>query len=174
MDKQPRNQTAEPEPPKDDLQAMLRPTGGGGRSPLTMVLAAVALVAIGFIGGIFVGKSMGTSSQPAAFPGGAGQNGPAFGNGGAPNGGNGSFTLGTIQSIDGDTITIQTTDGSTVKVTVGGDTQIRITKDGSIGDLAEGTTIVVSGSRAGDTLAATSISEANGFGVPGAAASPSG
>jgi hypothetical protein len=127
-------------------------------------------VAVGLIGGLFVGKSMGDSSDQAALPGGFGPGAPGAGDGGGtglPNGGNGQFTFGTIQSIDGDTLTVTTADGSTVKVEVGDDTQIQVTKEGSVSDLTEGTTIIVSGSRSGDTLDADSISEGGGLGGAG-------
>jgi hypothetical protein len=166
MDQQPHTPPVAPDEPNDDLPAMLGRGGRGRRSPLTMVLAAVVLVAIGFIAGIVVGKGMGDSPQQAALPG-LGQDGPTFGNGnpGAPNAGDGMFTFGTIQRIDGDTITLQAADGSTVTVKVGDDTQIQFTEDGDLGDLAEGSSIAVTGTKDGNTVEASSINEGGGFAV---------
>jgi hypothetical protein len=168
MDQQGTSQV--PQPPDDDLQRVLGSNARGRRSPLTLVLAAVALVAVGLIGGLFVGKSMDDSSNQTALPGGFGPSGPGVGNGGGaglPNGANGRFTFGTIESVDGDTLTVTTADGSTVKVEVGDDTQIQVTQEGSISDLTQGTTIIVTGSRSGDTLDADSISEGGGLGGAG-------
>jgi hypothetical protein len=168
MDQQPHAPTAAPDAPNDDLPAMLRHGGRGGRSPLTMVLAAVALVAIGFIAGLVVGKGLDDPAQQVALPG-IGQGGPTFGNGnpGVPNTGDGTFTLGTIQRIDGNTITLRAADGSTVKVKVDEDTRIQVTADGTLGDLAEGSTVAVTGTKDGDTLDASSISEGGGLAVGG-------
>lgn len=148
-------------PPEDDLQSLLQNGPNGGRSKSTMILAAVALVTIVFIGGLFVGRSMGDDGQ-AAFPGGFDQNGPGFTDGGNGNGGrlpNGDVTLGTIKSIDGDTITLETANGDTITVHVGSDTQIQITQDGSVSDLGTGDTVVVSGSQDDGSIDAESITE---------------
>jgi hypothetical protein len=171
MDQRSESPTVPPEPLGDDLRTMLRPGGPHRRSLSTMVLAAIALVAAGFVGGLLVGKSTEPSGQ-AALPG-LGQNGPVFGNGRSGGPGAGDFTVGTITRIDGTTITLRTVDGNTVTVKVGDDTKIRVTKDGSLGDLAEGTTVVVGGHRDGDTVDADSISQSDGAGGPVAAPSGS-
>ncbi len=179
MDQQPQTQIPTP-PPNDDLQAMLRGGGGGRSTTFTLVLAAVALLAIGFIGGLIVGKHVESTRQVAAGIGsrpgflGNGGNGGGLPGGGFPgggsqgnNGGNGQanadITFGTIQSIDGDTITIRTQSGDTVTVKAGADTQVRVTKDGSVSDLSKGSTVVVAGTLNGSTVDATSISEGGGF-----------
>jgi len=154
-------------PPPDDLQSLLGTRPSGGRSKSTMMLAAIALVAIGFIGGLFVGKSMGSDSPPLAFPGAVGQNGPGStigdGNGGAFPGG--SATVGTIKRIDGDTITIETPNGDTVTVNVGSDTSIQVIDDGSLSDLGTGDTVVVAGTQNDGSIDANSITE-GGVGIP--------
>jgi hypothetical protein len=156
-------------PPQDDLQSWLQDRPNGGRSKSTMLLAAIVLVAVGFIGGLFVGKSMGNDSQQAAFPGGLGQNGPGFATGANGNGGGlpggGNVTIGTIKSIDGDTITLQTVNGDTVTVNIGSDTTIQVTKDGSVGDLGTGDTLVVAGTQKSGSIDANSITE-GGLGIP--------
>ena len=152
-------------PQQDDLQSLLGTRPSGSRSKGTMILAAIALVAIGFIGGLFVGKSMGDNSSQLAFPGGVGQNGPGstIGNGGAFPGGN--ATAGTIKRIDGDTITIETPNGDTVTVNVGSDTSIQVTNDGSLSDLGTGDTVVVAGTQNDGSIDANSITE-GGVGIP--------
>jgi hypothetical protein len=157
-----------PGPPQDDLQSLLQHRPNASRSKSTVLLAAIALVAVGFIGGLFVGKSMGDDTQQAAFPGGFGQNGPAFATGANGNGGGfpgGNATIGTIKSIDGDTITLQTMNGDTVTVNVGSDTQIQVTKDGSVGDLGTGDTVVVAGTQKSGAIDASSITE-GGAAIP--------
>jgi hypothetical protein len=153
-------------PPDDDLRSLLQDRPEAARSKGTMILAAIALIALGFIGGLFVGKSMGNDSTQVAFPG-AGQNGPTF-----TNGGNGAFpgggaTFGTIKSIDGNTITLETANGDTVTVHVGSDTAIQVTKNGSLSDLETGDSVVVAGAQNDGSIDANSITE-------GSAAIPTG
>jgi hypothetical protein len=160
MDQQSHNPTMAPGPSDDDLPAMLRPGARDRRSRTTMVLVAIALVAVGFVGGVVAGRNT-APSQQAALPGGFDQNGPIFGNG-TPNAGD--VTVGTITRIDGDTFVLRTADGSTVKVAVGEDTQILVTRNGSLEDLNEGATVVIDGTRNGDTVDANSISEGDVIG----------
>jgi len=177
-----------------DLRELLSGRGGG-RSTTTTVILCLVLVALGLLGGIFIGHHFGQPASAATgngapgfgqggFPGGfgngngnGGANGNGNGNGTAPSfPGNGQFQLGTITSIDGNTITLKTRTGTTIKVNVGSRTDIQITKSGSIGDLSNGDSIVVVGSRSSDgTIAATRISEGGGFaggGLPGPGLSP--
>jgi hypothetical protein len=151
-------------PTQDDLQSLLQARPDGGRSKSTMVLAAIALVALGFIGGLFVGKNMASDSPQLAFPGGVGQNGPTFDNGGGTFPGGGA-TVGTIKRIDGDTITIETPNGDTVMVNVGSNTSIQVTEDGSLNDLGTGDTVVVAGTQNDGSIDANSITE-GGAGIP--------
>ena len=164
---------------------------------LTPLLAVVAALVIGLFGGILIGQHTG-GTQQAGFnrPGGTGfgngQGGGFGGNrqnggqGGAQNGGGtgnrpgggqggfagGNFTAGTIQSVDGDTITIKLQDGSTVKVTTSGSTTVTKTDKASVSDLSKGETIVVRGTKDSDgNVKATTVTEGQvgGFGArPGA------
>jgi hypothetical protein len=155
-------------PPQDDLQSLLHDRPNGGRSKSTLILAAIALVAVGFIGGLFVGKSMGDDPQ-LALPGGFAQNGPGFATGANGNGGGfpggGDVTIGTIRSIDGNTITLETANGDTITVNVGSDTAIQITQDGSVSDLGTGDTVVIAGTQEDGSIDANSITE-GGAGIP--------
>lgn len=159
------------EPPQDDLQSLLQDRPNAGRSRTTLLLAAIVLVAVGAIGGLFIGKSIGSDSQQATFPGAFGQNGPAGPSGANGNSGGfpgGNATIGTIKSIDGDTIIIETANGDEVTVKVGSDTSIRVTEDGSVSDLGTGDTVVVAGSRTDGAIDADSIAEGD-LGIPAGA-----
>lgn len=154
--------------PREQLQGSL---GRRTRSRTTIVLGALVLLAGGLAGGIFVGRATASGDQPG-FPAGLGQpgqGGPAFG----PGAGNadGSIAFGTIESLDGGTITLRTPDGRTLTVRVGEGTEISVSEPGSIEDLEEGETVAVSGDRNGDTIEATSVTDGGG-GAPFGAGSP--
>ena len=119
----------------------------------TLSLAALILAGGGFLGGYFVGgNSSGGMEEPADFT--VRDAGP----GGGPGGGMpANLTIGTIQSISGNTFTVKTESGETVKVQVVDDTTIRINKEGSIKDLTKGDNVVVNGQRDGDTVEAENV-----------------
>jgi hypothetical protein len=154
MDEHPQT-TPVADPPEDDLRSLLEAGPKAGRSKSTVILAAVVLAAVGFIGGLFVGKNAGDDQQQLSLPGG-GQNRPGFVSGAGPGAG---FALGTIKSIDGDTITLETANGDTVTVHVGSDTKVQVTTDGSVSDLGTGDTVAVSGAQNGGSIDADSITE---------------
>jgi hypothetical protein len=166
-------------PGAGDLEALLadRPSRRS-RVTSTTILAAVVVLAVGFLGGLLIGRNTasGSSNASGRFPNGFPS---AFPSGGAFAGGNGAggFTAGTITRIDGDTLYVKTAEGSTVKVVVGSSTSIQISKDGSLSDLSKGSPVVVQGTRTGGVLRATRISEGDlGAGGPGGGpmSSPSG
>lgn len=154
----------------------------------TLVLSGLVIAALGFTGGLFVGKDSSSGSKNSAgsgqFPGrGQGGYGPGgrsgeggFGgqNGGgqsggqgAPGGTAGNFTAGTITGISGDTVTVKDMSGQTVKIKIGGSTTIKVTKDGKTTDLKSGQSIVVRGTKGSDgTLTAKSVTE-GGTGLGG-------
>jgi hypothetical protein len=194
-DTDPTQAPADPNPAATPAVSAKRPVSRW----LTPLLAVVAALVIGLFGGILIGQHTGGTQQagfnrPGGFgngQGGTGQGGTGgFGGGqggsqnggGAANGGTGNrqgggfaggnFTAGTIQSVDGDTITIKLQDGSTVKVTTSGSTTVTKTDKAKVSDLSKGETIVVRGTKDSDgNLAATTVTEgqAGGFGArPGA------
>ena len=127
---------------------------------ITPVLALVAVLAVGLIGGVLIGKNTATSASPGGFD--------RSTMGAAPTGGGGmgGFTSGTIVSVDGSTITLELEDGSSVTVSTADDTTVTTTQDAAVSDLAEGDEITVVGDADDDgNVAATTISEgARGFG----------
>ncbi|WP_349899686.1 hypothetical protein [Parafrigoribacterium soli] len=132
---------------------------------VTPTLALVAALAVGVVGGVFIGKAgAGNAGARGQFTSGQftnGQAGPGARQSGARNSG---FTSGTIVSIDGDTITIKAQDGSTKKVTTGSDTTVTKTAKTTVGALKKGQTITVIGEADGDeAVKATTISEGAGL-----------
>jgi hypothetical protein len=118
----------------------------------TLSLAALILAGGGFLGGYLVGgQGAGDQEGPGGM---VVRGGPAGGPGG---GMPANLTMGTIQSISGNTFTVKTESGDTVKVQVVDDTTIRINKEGSIKDLTRGDNVVVNGQRDGDTIEAENV-----------------
>ena len=126
---------------------------GPGLNTGTLALAGLILAGGGFLGGYLLGGH-----------GAGGQDGPGgmVVRGEGPGGGPGgdlpaNLTMGTIESISGDTFTVKTESGDTVKVRVVDGTAIRINKEGSIKDLTKGDNVVVNGQRDGDTIKAENV-----------------
>ena len=113
------------------------------------------------------GTSGSRSSTPSGFPGGAG------GFPGALGGGNAS--IGTISSVDRNTIYISDTSGNTVKVTLSSATKITKSLGVSKRSLHPGDSVVISGlKKKSGVLAAASISDSGASSSSGGAASSGG
>ncbi len=146
--------------------------------PASIALMVVAIVAVGagaFYGGMRYGQQSALSDLRSSFqPGSAavqfgdggqnrlGQNGQPgqFAQRGATgaNGFTGSGVFGTIESIDGDTMVISTGDGQKTTVKTTDTTLIEKNASVSISELAQGETVVVSGSKNDDgSLTARSV-----------------
>ncbi len=163
------------EPSTKELDsALTKPPRQGRGLSSTMMLVVGVLIAVGFAGGVFVGRATAPETQTPAFPGGGNFPGGGIGAGGGnvPGLGGGGFAAGTVTRIDGDTIYVQAADGETVQVRTSGDTDVQVTSEGSVADLAEGETVVVQGDTGDDgSIDATSIVEGGlgfGGGLPGA------
>ncbi len=106
------------------------------------------------------------------FGGGGAAGGGGFTAGGFGGGGAGGGALrGTVDAIDGNTITLNTAQGP-LQVTIAPDTTIQVTTEGAIADLSDGMTLTVTGERAEDgTFNATNVFSlpegAQGFGGGG-------
>ncbi|WP_344267093.1 hypothetical protein [Actinomadura napierensis] len=101
--------------------------------------------------------------------GGRGGTGVGGGSGAGPGGGfgggfgGGGMTAGTVTKIVGNTLYLRTSDGKTVKVKTSGSTRISITKDGKLGDLGSGVTVVVRGTTGKDgSVTATTVNQGSG------------
>ncbi len=142
----------------------------------TLLLAACVVAALGFTGGVLVGKqrpdSGGTGFSAARGGGAAGGAGRAaaaagrtFGGRGAGGSGgaagtSGGLTVGTVKLVDGSTVYVSDPQGDIVKVTTGKSTTVSTTATGKVSDLKPGQTVTVRGTSApsGD-LTATTITE---------------
>lgn len=90
---------------------------------------------------------IGTSEMPASMS----------GMPGIPGGAALSFASGSIQAIAGSVITLLLADGNTRTVETSESTRYQMTTSGSAADLVAGSLIMVEGSAAGDTFAATRV-----------------
>lgn len=123
----------------------------------TLSLAALILAGGGFLGGYLVGNNSAHSGANSGAIGMGGRGDFTVGGSGPGGGTPANLTLGTIQSITGNTFTVKTDAGDTVKVEIVDDTTIRINEEGSIKDLAKGDNVVVNGQRDGDTIEAENV-----------------
>lgn len=147
--------------------ALAKPARSKRSFSSTMLLALGVVVAVGFVGGLLLGRATAPENAaglPGNFPGGGNLPGGTGAGGGNLPGVGGGFTAGTIQSVDGDTIYVETADGQTVEVRTSGDTDVQVTSEGSVDDLAESDTVIVQGDQQDDgSVDATNIAE-GGFG----------
>jgi hypothetical protein len=141
----------------------------------TLYLGAGVLLVAGFLGGVQAQKQWGpkpASNNANALQqalasrfGGAGGAG-GTGQGGAQQGrsGTGSFALGTVKLVDGKTIYLQTSTGGVVQVKTDDSTKIQVAKEGTVKDLAVGSTVIVQGTPGADgTVKASSVDPATGL-----------
>ncbi|GAA2368979.1 hypothetical protein [Dactylosporangium salmoneum] len=144
----------------------------------TYVLAGLALLVVGFVGGAQVQKNYGTAPaasgpggvNPAAlasafagrgggqgFPGAAGGTGQGgTGQGGTGTGGRGGIT-GTVKLVDGTTVYVESADGTTYIVKTSDKTTV--SAPGALKDLTAGSTVTVQGQNADGTVTATAITK---------------
>lgn len=144
-------------------------------TPLTAVLAAALLLAVGVFAGIRIQKHFGTSSRSggaagfaAAFGGGgarastSGGRAGAFGGQGAV-GSSGNFVTGQVAFIKGSTLYVTDQSGATVKVTTKPTTTVSKTTTVKPKTIRPGDTVVVIGSKGkSGAVAATSITLGSG------------
>ncbi|WP_327007111.1 hypothetical protein OHA72_07445 [Dactylosporangium sp. NBC_01737] len=136
----------------------------------TFVLAGLALLVAGFVGGAQVQKSYGTAPAAANAPGanpaalasqfaGRGQQGALPGGNtgtGGQTGTRGGIT-GTVKLVDGTTVYVETADGQTLIVKTSGTTTV--SAPGALKDLTAGSSVTIVGQNADGTVTATSITK---------------
>jgi hypothetical protein len=172
----------------DDLKELLAKRQHAKPNKLTWILLVLLVLALGFTMGSCVQKGVtaATSARSApSFPGGAPLDAPSAASGETPviatdpaeaiGGrpmGRGGLTIGTIESIDGSTLTVTTPDGQTITVDVPEGTSVTSSVEVSLGDLPVGSTVVIRGAKGEDgTITADSVSESAG-GFPGGGLRP--
>jgi hypothetical protein len=142
-------------------------------TPVTGALAAVVLVAGGFIGGVQVQKHQGSGTSSGG--GRAGGFAARFGGGQTPGGGTSSqggggasgaaggsgasnATTGTVANVKGSTIYLTTSDGTTVKIRTNDTSRVTRNASAEASSIHPGDTLVVQGARASSgTVTASSI-----------------
>jgi len=168
-------------------------------TPLTGVLLAVLLVALGFVGGVLVQKGQGGSAAAAggggagrlaaalaaARGGGAGtggggatRGGGLFGGGRGGAGGGAGATFGTVATVDGDTLYVTDAQGNTLKVTAAKGASVTRSVDSPVRAIRPGSTVIVQGAAQQGAIVATSIratpaGAGGGFGLGGGGAAGS-
>jgi len=147
---------------------------------LGSIVFALVLAGGGFFAGMNVGKAQAQDAQANFFrqrgfdPNAAGTGGGAGGQGffgggaggqGAP-GGQGAAgrrgVTGTVQKVEGNTLTVTSAQGETVTVQITDSTPIEKTVAGSASDLTVGANVLVIGTRSGNNVAATAIQLTDG------------
>ncbi|MEP7359714.1 MAG: hypothetical protein ABI847_20855 [Anaerolineales bacterium] len=147
------------------------------------IVFALVLAGGGFFAGVTVGKAQGQAAaqdaqtnffrqrgfDPNAIPGGAAGGGIPGGFPGGTAGGAGAGAgaarrgvTGTIQKVDGNTLTVTSAQNETVTVQIADTTPIQKTITGGKADLTVGATVLVVGERSGSNITATAIQLTDG------------
>jgi hypothetical protein len=131
-------------------------------TPVTALLTAVLIAALGFIGGVKVQKSSGSTGSSSGFAaararfGGGGGSGTTTPGGGFSGGGD--ATVGTVANIDGKSFYVTDSSGNTVKVKTNGNSKVTRTAVSSVGEIHPGDTVIVQGTKASSgTVTAASV-----------------
>lgn len=126
-------------------------------TPLTGGLLALAIAAVGFVGGVLIEKGQTGSSGSAAPPGGlqALAGGPA-GLAAAQSGG--GTTFGTVANVTGRTLYVTDAQGNTIKVLTTKGSTVTRSASSKVGDIHPGDSVVIQGQqRRSGTVKAQSI-----------------
>lgn len=178
--------TSPADPNDDDLKAMLAKRQHAKPNKATWVLLVLLILAVGFTMGSCVQKAAsglnGEATQPR-FPGSppsgapdAAQVGeitepskpaiasdPAGAIGGGPAGRPGDLAIGTVESVDGTTLTITTPDGQTITIEVPEGTSVTSSVEVPLAEIPVGSNVIVRGTEADDgTFTADSVTEGAG------------
>ena len=150
-------------------------------TPASVVLAAVLIGALGFIGGVEVQKGQADSGGGATASGaGAARAGLGAGAGGAggaarggfagPGGGQSNATVGSVANKRGSTLYVKDSDGNTIRVKTTSHSKINRTATASAGAIHPGDTVVVQGTKSSSgTITATQINATSSAATSGLA-----
>jgi hypothetical protein len=136
---------------------------------VTVALALVAALGLGFFGGVVYQKHTGSSSSSAAGAGsgfaalraafagrsGAGSSTGSGGTGGFPGGGagfagfgGGNSVVGTVSAVAGGTLFVsQGSSSALVKVVTGPSSTVKVSAQGSVNDIQPGDTVIITGAK---------------------------
>jgi preprotein translocase subunit YajC len=141
-------------------------------------LVWIVLLVLGTGGGFYAGRQNGiqvglaqaqqTASRFLADRGAGGNGGGVRGNGGRRGNTQGQNLTGTVEAIDGQTITVKNRNNVTAKVQLNADATIRKQVSGQVSDIHTGDQIVVNGTKSGNVFQAASVQIGGGFGGRGA------
>jgi hypothetical protein len=164
---------------RDDLGVALARRPRARVPSLTLLLGALLVAGLGFVGGAILGKHDAGSGSGSglsasalrsefarggtgASTGTSGRTGTGFGGFGGGLFGSGNATVGSIKLVDGSTVYIETAEGSIVQVSTSSSTKVTISSTGTVKDLQPGDEVIVSGTKnANGTVAATTISQSS-------------
>jgi hypothetical protein len=125
-------------------------------TPVTGGLAAIIVAAGGFIGGVQLQKSQGTTSAP-----GGGQVPTGLAQGGGPPGAAGTSdaaTTGTVEYTKGNVLYVKDADGTTIKVKLKSSSEVTRTASTDASAIHAGDQVVVQGETASSgTVTATAV-----------------
>ncbi|MEO6472789.1 MAG: DUF5666 domain-containing protein [Aeromicrobium sp.] len=180
-DEQPTQDLPDSGSPKAETLSTWR-TAFSGVPRAALAAGSAILIGIGLVGGYAINAVAGEDTRQHRSPFGYERgNAPHPGDGRHPGEGRfpgggqgpadrpgpnlaGNATIGTVSSVDGNTITLKTVNGDTVKITASSGTKVTINKTGKVSDLSDGDTVVVQGTKDNDgNVTAKSIDE-GGFG----------
>ncbi len=137
----------------DDVLAEPLPVRSRGRmlTGAGAVCGAVAIGALGFLGGVHVQKAQGGTTPPRM--------GGAFAGGGFPQAQQPSdATTGEVKSVDGATFYVEDAGGNTIRVRAGSKAKVSRNAVADAGEIHPGDTVVVTGRTADSgTVVATSV-----------------
>ena len=130
-------------------------------TPATLVLGAILVGGLGFIGGVKAQKSSdsgsgGSAANAATAQGGGGPRG--FQPGGGQGDGGATPTFGTVASKDGNTLYVKDANGNTIKVKATSNSKVTRNATSSVSGVHPGDTVIVQGSKSpSGTVTASSI-----------------
>ena len=125
-------------------------------TPLTGGLLALAIAAVGFVGGVLIEKGQTGSSGGAALPGGLSSSGG--GPAGLAAAQSGGTTFGTVANVTGRTLYVTDAQGNTIKVLTTKGSTVTRSASSKVGDIHPGDSVVIQGQqRRSGTVKAQSI-----------------
>jgi hypothetical protein len=127
-------------------------------TPLTGGLLALAIAALGFVGGVLVEKGQTGSSAGGGLPTGLSSGGGPAGLLSAQGAAGAGTTFGTVANVSGRTLYVTDAQGNTVKVLTTKGSTVTRSADSKLGEVHPGDTVVIQGqTRRSGTVAAQSI-----------------